>query len=139
MAASEQQKNNWTRSAKKAAKKSHKAIKWIALIFFIIGFTAGYFGGEYLCVNDCFALNGETHITVKQGTAYTYYEEGATVISLGRDLSSEVIIETDLTPTENGTYPIDTSVEQTYTITYTVDDFRYGSVKKIRFITVTGG
>ena len=137
--ASEQQKNNRFKTAKKAAKKTHSAVKWIALIFLAIGFAAGYLGGEYLCANDCFVLNGEAHITVRQGTAYTYYEEGATIVSLGRDISSDVIIETELTATENGTYPVDTTVEQTYTITYTVDDIRYGSVKKIRFITVTGG
>ena len=136
--ASEQQKNNWARSAKKAARKTHKRIKWIALIFLAIGFATGYWGGKYLCANDCFTLNGKTHITVKQGTAYTYYEEGATIVSFGRDISSELIIETDLTATENGTYPIDTSTERTYTITYTVDDLRYRSVKKVRFITVTG-
>ena len=137
--ASEQQNNNWNKVAKKAAKKTHRAITWIALIFLALGFAIGYFGGEYLCANDHFTLNGETHIVIEQGTEYTYFEEGATVISLGRDISSEVMVETDLTATENGTYPIDTSVEKVYTITYTVDDFRYGSVKKIRFITVIGG
>ena len=137
--ASEQQKNNWTKVAKKAAKKTHRAIKWIALIFLAIGFVAGYFGAEYLCANDRFVLNGETKITIPKGSDYTYFEEGATIISLGRDISSEVIIETELTATENGTYPIDTSSEGTYIITYTVDDFRYGTVKKIRIITVTGG
>ena len=137
--ASEQKNNNWNKVAKKAVRKTHRAITWIALIFLSLGFAIGYFGGEYLCVNDRFTLNGETHIVIEQGTEYTYFEEGATVISLGRDISSEVMVETDLTATENGTYPIDTSVEKVYTITYTVDDFRYGSVKKIRFITVIGG
>lgn len=137
--ATEQQKNNWNKAAKKAVRKSHRGIKWIALFFLAIGFAAGYLGCEYLCADDCFILNGETHITIPIGSDYTYYDEGATVISLGRDISSEVTIETDLTATENGTYPIDTTTENVYTITYTVDDFRYGPVKKIRFITVIGG
>jgi hypothetical protein len=137
--ASEQKNNNWNKTAKKVAKKTHRAIKWIAILFLALGFAIGYFGGEFLCSNDRFVLNGETNITIPKGTEFTYYEEGATVISFGRDISSDVITETDLTASENGTYPIDTSEEKVYTITYTIDDFRYGSVQKIRFITVIGG
>lgn len=137
--ASEQQNNNWAKSAQKLAKKKRSALCWIALIFLAIGFAVGYFSAEYLCSNDCFFINGDSHITVQKGTDYTYQDEGATVISFGRDLSTEISIDTDLTPTENGTYLIDTSTEQTFTITYTVDDLRFRGVKKVRFITVTGG
>ena len=136
--AAEKQNHNWSKNAPKVIKKK-TGLRWIALIFLAMGFSVGYFGAEYLCSSDCFYINGDTHITVQQGTDYTYYEEGATIISFGRDLSTDVIIETDLIATENGTYPIDTSKAQTYTITYTIDDLRYHGVKKVRFITVTGG
>ena len=139
MASEEQQNNNWAKSAQKLVRKKRSALRWIALIFLAAGFAAGYFGAEYLCSNDCFYINGESHITIQKGTDYTYPDEGATVISFGRDLSTEIIIETDLPTIENGTYFVDTSKEQTYTITYTIDDLRYRGVKKVRFITVTGG
>lgn len=131
--------NNWGKNAKKAAKKAHRAVAWIAIFFLAIGFAAGYFGAEYLGADDCFVLIGETEITVPLGSAYIYAEHGAKIISLGRDISSDVIIDSELTADENGNYPIDTSVERTYVITYTIDDIRYSGVKKIRTITVTGG
>ena len=137
--ASGQQKNYWGKHAKKAAKRTHRAILWIGFIFLAIGFATGYFGGEYLGTNDCFTLVGETNITVPQGAAYIYCENGAKIVSLGRDISSEVQISTDLNADESGNYPIDTSVARTYVITYTVDDIRYGGVKKIRTITVAEG
>ena len=131
--------NNWGKNAKKAAKKAHRAVAWIAILFLAIGFAAGYFGSEYLGADDCFVLIGETEITVPQGSAYIYAEHGAQIISLGRDISSDVIIDSELIADENGSYPVDTSVERTYVITYTIDDIRYSGVKKIRTITVTGG
>ena len=94
---------------------------------------------RYFLFGDRICLIGETEITVPLGSAYIYAEHGAKIISLGRDISSDVIIDSELTADENGNYPIDTSVERTYVITYTIDDIRYSGVKKIRTITVTGG
>lgn len=137
--ASSKGNNNRQKSAHKAIKKNHRGIVVIGTLFFLFGFLAGYIGAEYLGKSDCFVLNGEERITVSLGEAYTYTEQGATVISFGRDLSSQVTIQTDLPIDANEGCIIDTSKEATYTIIYTIDDIQYGSVKRIRTITVLGG
>ena len=139
MAASGKRKNNWSKRAKKAIKRTHRGITLIGILCLLIGFALGYIGAEYLSENDCFELLGEQEIAVAQGTTYSYTEEGVKIISFSRDLSSQVQITTDLPIDENGNYMIDTSVETTYIITYTVEDIKYGNIKRIRKITVVGG
>ncbi len=131
--------SNWSKSAKKAMKKTHRGITVIGILCLLIGFATGYLGAEYLSENDCFELIGEKKITVIQGAAYSYTEEGAKIISLGRDLSAQIQIDTELQLDADGAYIIDTSAETTYVITYTVDDIKYGNIKRIRTITVVGG
>ena len=135
--------NYWGKNAKKAAKKSvrkaHKGIIATALISLLIGFAAGYLGASYLSINDHFSVIGEKEIILQQGESYIYQEKGAELISLGRNISSEVVILHELIPDEYGNYPIDTSAERTYVITYTTDDIKYGNIKRIRTITVVGG
>lgn len=131
--------NNWGKHAKKAAKKTHKGILAIGLLFLLIGAAAGYLGAAYLCQNDQFQVKGEKELYVAQGTPCTYVELGASVISLGRDLSDQVKIQTDLPQDSEGNYTVDTSAPTTYVITYTVDDIRFGNIKRIRTIQVTGG
>ena len=131
--------NNWGKYAKKSVKKAHRGIVAIGLIFLLIGFAVGYFGAEYLSENDHFTLRGEKDILVEQGSLFLYQEEGVEIVSLGRDISNEVSIDTDIPIDANGNYQIDTSVAKTYIITYTVDDIKYGNIKRIRTITVTGG
>lgn len=141
--ASEKKSNYWGKNAqtavKKAAKKTHRGIFAVGVIFLLIGLAVGYLGAAYLSREDCFVLNGEKAIMVAKGSEFTYQEEGAKIISLGRDLSTQVRIDTDLQSNETGDYPIDTSIEATYVITYTVEDIKYGNIKRIRTITVVGG
>lgn len=137
--ASERNSNNFAKHAKRTAKKTHRGIIAIGILFLIIGAAAGYCGAMMLSENDCFVLNGEKEITVPMGVPYTYHDEGAKIISLGRDLADQIKVTTDLTTDANGDYIVDTSVETTYIITYTVDDIKYGNIKRIRTIKVTGG
>jgi len=137
--ASKSNTNQFSKHAKKVVKRTHRGIVVIGMIFLIIGTVAGYFGAMKLSENDLFVLNGEKEITVPRGIPYTYSEEGAKIISLGRDLSDQIQISTDLTTDLNGNYFIDTSVETTYIITYTVNDIKYGNIKRIRTIKVIGG
>ena len=129
----------WRKKAKKAIKKTHRGVIAIGVICLLLGFAIGYIGSEYLSENDCFILNGEKNIAVPKDSSFTYMEEGAQIISLGRDLSAQVIIDTTLPTDANGNYIVDTSTETTYVITYTVDDIKYGNIKRIRTITVVGG
>lgn len=137
--ASKKASHNWGKYAKKAAKRSHRGIIAIGVIFLLIGFATGYYGATYLGQNDCFELNGEKKITIAQGSSYTYHEAGARIVSLGRDLSAQVVVETNLPIDENGNCMIDTSMAGVYTITYTVDDIQYGDIKRIRTINIVGG
>lgn len=139
MVASNYWGKNAKKAAQKAARKAHGGMIAVALISLLVGFAAGYLGASYLSVNDHFSVIGEKEIVVRQGESYIYQEKGAELISLGRNISSEVIIQSELTPDENGNYPIDTSAETTYVITYTTDDIKYGNIKRIRTITVVGG
>ena len=131
--------NQFKKQAKKAVKKTHGGILAIAVIFLVLGAIIGYVGAMYITQNDCFVINGNRETYVTQGTPCTYIELGATVISFGRDLSESVRIEHDFPADENGNFTVDTSVEKTYVITYSIDDFKYRNVKKIRTITIVGG
>ena len=137
--ASGNKSNNFAKHAKKAAKKTHRGIIAIGIVFLLIGAAAGYCGAMMLSENDCFVLNGAKEITVPMGIPYTYHDDGVKIISLGRDLADQVKVTIDLTADANGDYIVDTSVETTYVITYTVDDIKYGNIKRIRTIKVTGG
>lgn len=130
---------NFKKPIKKAAKKTHRGISTIAVIFLFVGAVLGYMGAMYISENDCFVINGDKETYVKLGTPCTYVELGATVISYGRDLSDFVRIEHDFPKDGNGNFIVDTSVEKTYVITYTIDDIKYGTIKRIRTITIVGG
>ena len=130
--------NQIKKQIKKRVKKKHGGLLKIAIVFLMIGAAIGYLGTMYISQNDCFILNGETETTVSLGTPCTYIELGATVISLGRDLSDHVRVDHEFQSDENGNFIVDTTAERTYVITYTIDDIKYGEFQRIRTITVTG-
>lgn len=135
---------NWNgndKSNKKSKKHADKHLKklsvgaiLIAILILTVGAIGGYFGVKYLVKDDCFTLNGKDEITLEIGETYT--DEGAKVIAFGRDDANKVSIKTNLTKNEDGTY---TSNEVgTFYMTYTVDNFKYGTlfkIQKIRLIT----
>ena len=105
-----------------------------ALVLLVVGAVGGYLGFKVLTKNDCFVLNGKDEITLQIGEKYT--DESVTVVAFGKDETSKVKIETNLTVNEDGTYFAEE--EGTYYISYTVDNFKYGTlfkIKKIRLIT----
>ena len=130
-----------SKSNKKTSKKVNKTLKklsfgamLVAVLFLAIGAVGGYFGLKVVSKNDCFVLNGKDEITLQIGESYT--DEGAKVVAFGQDEADKVIIETNLTKNEDGTY---TSNEVgTFYMVYKVDDFKYGTIfkiQKIRLIT----
>lgn len=129
----------YVKHAKKAAKNAHHGIVAIGILFLILGAIIGYYGAGIVTKEDHFTLKGEREITVPLGSMYTYHDEGVDIVSLGRDLSDQVIVTTDLEKDAAGDYIVNTSVEATYTITYTVEDIKYKDFKRIRTICVTGG
>lgn len=110
---------------RKSAKKLSKAAKSAIIICFVIGIGIGAAVCAYISREDGFSLNGEKEITVSVGAHYT--EQGATVVSLGKDLSEQIQI--------SGT--VDTVTAGVYYIVYTVDCYKYGDYQLVRKVTVT--
>lgn len=114
-------------SLKQQAKKQVKKRPFYTLILIIvlaIGAVGGFFGAKFLIRDDTFEINGDQEITLEVGDDYV--EQGATIISFGRDISKEVKIEST----------VDTAVAGTYYVKYTVEDIRFGNVERYRYVTV---
>lgn len=117
-----------------ASKKMGKGIWIVIVIFFVIGALAGGLVCGMISQNDTFELVGEKSVVINLSNADTYVEEGVKIVSLGRDLSQDVIVEGEIEKDTNGNY-----IVGTYTITYTVEDFKYGEYSIYRVINVVGG
>ena len=123
-----------SKKAKSATKSLGKNMAIIIVLFLIIGIGLGIGAGFYVCRNDCFEIVGADELTLTIGE--NYYDEGCKVISLGRDISSDIEIETDLTVNQDGSLTGDET--KTYYILYKSNDIKYGkifTVTKIRLIT----
>ena len=134
---------NWdtNKPSKRTSKKVNKELKKlsvgaiiVAVMLLVVGAVGGFFGLKVVMKNDCFVLNGQDEITLQLGETYT--DEGAKVIAFGKDEAKKVIIETNLTKNEDGSY---TAEEVgTYYMVYKVENLKYGKlfkVQKIRLIT----
>lgn len=115
-------------SVSKAVKKSHKGVLLLALLFLVIGAAAGAAVSWFMTKDDRFVLNGEKEITLAVGEVYE--EQGAEVISFGRDISENVVISGDT---------VDESTEGVYQIVYSVEDLRWGEYQLVRVVTVGDG
>ena len=131
-------KNTKTKSTKskeqknieKAIKKMHPITLAVGLIFLAVGILVGYLTSYFISKDDTFELIGDSSIVVEVGDAGVYTDEGVKCISYGRDLSKNVVVNTNMTKNDDGTYTFDTSAEGEFYIIYTVDD--------VRVITVGG-
>ena len=137
------------RAAKKGSKKLwkkikalHPATKAIAVLCLVLGLAVGAIFCLASFKNDHFVLKGQTNVSIQVGDTYTYTEEGVDAVCFGRDVSGKLQVETDLEQDANGRYIIPTDKEGVYTITYTVDCFKFGEkapngvIKRIRVFTV---
>ena len=113
------------RSAARAAKKFHPLTLFLALLFLAAGIAAGIFLSRHLTRNDCFELNGARVVKIEVGG--TFADEGAKVLSFGRDISSKV---------QTGGDVPDVNTEGVYQIVYTVDDIRWGDYRRVRVVIV---
>lgn len=126
-------KRNNKKIAKQLKKLSFGAMA-IALLILVVGVLGGFFGVKFLVRNDCFELNGKDEITLQIGE--TYSDEGAKVIAFGKNDENKLTIKTNLKQNTDGTYYAEE--EGTYYITYSVDNFKYGTlfkIQKVRLIT----
>jgi len=125
---------------KKEIKKTAKKFSFGGILAIILCLTVGVVGGifaeKFITKNDCFVLSGEKTYTIKLNEDFVYAEAGYKCISFGKDVSDKVAIETNMTKNEDGTYLIDTSEEGEYYIIYTIEDVKYGNIKRVRTFVV---
>ena len=127
--------------AKSKAKKISAASYVIWVIALLLGLALGAFACYYICRNDGFELKGKSEISIPlgdEGSSGIYTDKGAQVVSFGKDISRKVKVSTSLSEVGDGEYKIDTSKEGVYYIIYTVDDVRFGDIKRVRTIRVGG-
>lgn len=135
---------NAKRKTKRKAKKTAKKISAVSYVIWAIALIAGIALGAvscmFICRNDGFRLNGKSEYTLTVGQENNVYKDkGAQVISFGRDVSENIKVSTDLLETDDGEYKIDTSKEGVYYIIYTIDDARFGEIKRVRTFRVVSG
>lgn len=114
-----------SKTAEQAVKKSHPATVILTIVFLIVGIAAGVLVSRQIAKNDKFILNGEKTVQMEVGGAFV--DEGATVISFGRDISSDVQVSGD---------ELNADVEGVYQLVYTVDDLRWGDYRLVRVVVV---
>lgn len=130
------------KSIKKAAKKTHPATKFAVVVCLLVGLAVGVIFSRSTFKNDHFVLKGQAQYSIEAGSAFTYTEEGVDAVCFGRDVSDKLHVETDLQKDAAGNYIIPTDKEGVYTITYTVDAFKFGEkapngqIKRIRVFSV---
>lgn len=131
---------------KKAISKFHFATKVVIVLFLLVGMFIGFEVCSWISLQDRFTLKGSSAFSLdvgSSGSTYLYAEEGIDAICFGRDVSDKMQVETDLEKDNEGRYIIPTDKEGVYTITYTVDCFKFGEnapngvIKRVRIFTVT--
>lgn len=118
-------KNSVRSAASKAVKKSHPAVIVLAVLFFVVGAVAGVIASRKLTENDKFELIGSKEIRLALNEEYV--EQGAQVISFGRDVSEKVTATSD---------SVDVSKDGVYYVVYTVEDLRWGDFQLVRTVVV---
>ncbi len=89
-----------------------------------MGLVVGWISYKSVTKNDTFILIGQKEITLNVGDVFV--DEGVKVISFGNDISNSVKVEGEVNTLKAGEY----------VLTYTVNNFKYNGVKKIRVVKV---
>ena len=116
------------KEVKKAIKKSNPKTIMVSLLLIIVGFIIGAGAYFIVCKNDTFEVVGKDQITLTLDEKYE--ERGAKIIEFGKDISENVIIETNLELNEDKT----SKETGTFYVKYTVDSIKYGKLFKIQKI-----
>lgn len=122
------------KSANKVAKTVGAKVLLFGLVFLFVGLFFGAGTWWIVCRNDCFELLGQEEVclTVEE----RYQDEGAKIISFGKNIADEYFIDTNLEIDDNGNFFSDEV--GTFFIKYYTKDFKYGKlfkIEKIRLIT----
>ena len=125
--------------ARKKIRKANILIVVIALLALVAGVFAGVFAYRYVCRDDRFEVRGQKEVRVElNASEFFYYDDGVEIIEFGKDISENVIVQSNMTRLGEDKYTVDTTVPGRYYIKYTVDSPKYGEVSKIRTIIVGG-
>ena len=107
------------------AQKKHPISFLIVIVIFVVAICGGYFTSKALTKDDKFEIIGEKEIILTLGD--DYIEEGAVAIAFGKDISSQIEIDSsDLDLTQAGEYYIK----------YSVDNFLYKDVFRYRYVII---
>lgn len=117
-------KSNTQRAVETVVKRTHGLTIFLSLLFLVVGAVGGWFAYSTISKNDTFEIVGKTEVTLALGETYT--EEGCKVVAFGKDLTSSVKVESDL----------DINTEGTYYVVYTIDNFKFKNIQKVRVINV---
>lgn len=113
-------KNN---SNKQGKKKQSVFLTTLIIIALIFG-AGGYFTFHLMTQNDEFTIIGEKTITLSVGDDYE--DEGAKIISFGKDRQGTLRIEST----------VDTEKAGEYYVKYSSTDYRYKNVVRYRYVIV---
>ena len=130
-------KKSTRRKIEKSIKKTHPLIISLVIGFLLVGIGLGLFTHDYLTKNDMFEVNGEKYIVLQVGDVYEYVEEGAKAVAYGKDITSEIKVEyVGFELNDNGKCVIDTTEPNEYCVIYTVDNYKYKNIQRIKYISV---
>ncbi len=115
------------REVKKVVKKTHWVTILCVALFLIIGLLAGMVTYNQITKDDVFEVVGDKEINLNIGDTYT--ELGAIAKAWGKDVSKDIVI----------TGVVDTTQEGSYNIVYTINNFKYKGVQRIRVVNVVLG
>lgn len=97
-------KKSTKRKVKKALKKIHKGYIAVVILAITIGIFGGYFAAYFISGRDTLELVGEKVTLVNEGEPVIYSDEGIKYVSNGKNLSSKVVITTNMTKDTSGNY-----------------------------------
>ena len=116
-------------------KNRRKKIPLIFVVFFLVGSLIGVGVSYVVTKDDCFILNGSKEIVLDIND--TYVDQGVKIVAFGKDISDDVII-TIYDCEEEKVDEIDTTIENDYTIIYTINSKKWNDYKLIRRVIVGG-
>ena len=122
------QNKSQKKQLEKTIKTSSLKTLLVSFILIVVGFVIGAGGYFLICRNDTFEIIGGDEITLTLDEAYV--ENGVKAIEFGKDISQNVVIETNMNLDENKK-----STEiGTFYVKYTIDSLKYGKIFKIEKI-----
>ncbi len=128
-----------TKKQKKKLKKQlgglHGGYIAVTVLFLLAGIVIGAFFAMKATESDLFTLNGAAMLVYTAGEEIRYTDEGVRCISMGKDVSDNFEVTTNMSRSQDGAYTASAPGE--YYLKYTMTEGRYKGLSRVRIITVT--